>query len=117
MARFELTTQEMLRLVKWTVELNDHLPKTYRPLMSRLINANREVMYTRRITIPAGELAMCWKCLVADLPRLLYLMTRRSKGTVTYRIESGTPALGYTVQLRFAVQEGGSQHDTTPNAH
>ena len=113
MSRFELTPQELMRLVKWTVALNKHLPKKYHEPMSRLINTYREVLYTRQITLSAGELGLRWKCAVADLPTLLYRMTHRSKGTVTYRIGPGTPGVGTTVQLRFAVQEGERQHDTS----
>jgi hypothetical protein len=113
MARFALTSAELLQLVRWTVELNNRLPKKYRNRMSRLINVFREVMYTRKITLPASQLAMYWQCAVADLPRDLYLLTRGSKGAVTYRLESGRPGLGLTVELSFTVTEGGRQYDTS----
>jgi hypothetical protein len=116
MAQFELTTQELLRLINWTLAVKAHIPKKYYRQIDRLLNVKREVLYTRRITIAASELAMHWQCAVADLPKLLYRMTCRSKGRVTYRIEPGTPALGFTVQLRFAVQEG-EMHDATVNQH
>ena len=88
------------------------IPKKYHRQLDRLFNAHREVLYTHRITIASSKLALHWQCAVADLPKLLYRMTCRSKGRVTYRIEPGTPALGFTVQLRFAVQEG-EMHDAT----
>jgi hypothetical protein len=113
MSKLELSPQEMLRLVRWTVELNQHLPKKYREPMSHLMNAYREVLYTRQISIPAGELGLRWQCAVADLPKLLDRMTLRSQGRVTYSIGPGTPGVGTTVQLRFAVQEGERQHDTS----
>ena len=116
MARFELTTQELLRLIDWTLAVKDHIPKKYYRQLDRLFNAYREVLYTQRITIAASELAMHWQCAVADLPKLLYRMTCRSKGRVTYRIEPGSQGLGVTVQLRFAVTLGDT-HDTTPTAY
>ena|SRR2546428_575317 len=117
MARFELNPQEMLQFVRWTLAVNKRLPKKYRDQMSHLINAYREVLYTRQISLSAGELGLRWRCPVSDLPKILYLMTRGSKNTVTFTIGPGTPGVGTTVQLRFTVQEGGSQHDTTPHKH
>ena len=116
MARLEMTTEEILRLVRWTLAVEVHIPKKYHPKVDRLFNAYRQVLYTHRITIAASELAMHWRCAVADLPKLLYRMTCRSKGRVTYRIDPGTPGLGTTIQLRFAVQEG-DMHDVSTNGH
>ena len=115
MARFELNPQEMLQFVRSTLAVNKRLPKKYRDQMSHLLNAYREVMYTQRITIPAGELGLRWRCAVADLPKILYLMTRGSKNTVTFTIGPGTPGVGTTVQLRFAVQEGGTYDASSPS--
>ena len=115
MARFELNPQEMLQFVRSTLAVNKRLPKKYRDQMSHLINAYREVMYTRQITLPAGELGLRWKCAVSDLPKILYLMTRGSKNTVTFTIGPGTPGVGTTVQLRFAVQEGGTYDASSPS--
>jgi hypothetical protein len=109
-----MTTDEMMRLVRWTLKVKDHIPRKYSAKVDRLFNAYREVLYTHRITIAASELALHWRCAVADLPTLLYRMTCRSKGRVTYRIGPGTLGLGTTIQLRFAVQEGGT-HDVSTN--
>lgn len=116
MARFELTTQELLRLIDGTLAVKDRIPKKYHHQLDRLLNAYREVLYAHRITLSSGELALHWQCAVADLPKLLYRMTCRSKGRVTYRIDPGTQGLGFTVQLRFAVQEGGT-YDAAPHTH
>ena len=81
MSRFELNPQEMLQFVRWTLAVNKRLPKKYRDQMSHLINAYREVLYTRQISLSAGELGLRWRCPVSDLPKILYLMTRGSKTT------------------------------------
>ena len=117
MARFELNPQELLRLIDWTLAVKAHIPQKYHRQLDRLLSTHREVLYTRRITIAASELALLWQCAVADLPKILYRMTQRRQSTVSYRFEPGTPALGYTVQLRFAVQEGDRQHDVSTNGH
>jgi hypothetical protein len=117
MARFELTTQELLQLIDWTLAVKARIPKKYHRQLDRLLNAHREVLYTHRITIAAGKLALHWQCAVADLPKLLYRMTCRSKGRVIYRIGPGTPGLGTTVQLRFDVTLGDRQHDATAHPH
>jgi hypothetical protein len=114
MAQFELTTQELLRLIDWTLAVKARIPKKYHRQLDRLFNAYRQVLYTHRITIPSSELALRWQCAEADIPTLLYRMTCRSKGRVSYRIGPGTPGLGNTIQLRFAVQEG-EMHDATTN--
>jgi hypothetical protein len=116
MARFELTTQEMLRFIDWTLAVHARIPKKYHRQLDRLLNTHREVLYTHRITIASSELALHWQCAEADLTTLLYRMTCRSKGRVTYRITPGTQGLGVMVQLRFAVQEG-ETHGATSNGH
>jgi hypothetical protein len=117
MARFELTTQELLQLIDWTLAVKARIPKKYHRQLDRLLSAHREVLYTHRITIASSALALHWQCAEADLTTLLYRMTCRSKGRVTYRITSGTPGLGTTVQLRFDVTLGDRQHDATANQH
>jgi hypothetical protein len=117
MARFELPSAEMLRFIDWTLAVHARIPKKYHRQVDRLLNAHREVLYTHSITIAAGKLALHWQCAVADLPKLLYRMTCRSKGRVIYRIGPGTPGLGTTVQLRFDVTLGDRQHDAAPNGH
>jgi hypothetical protein len=116
MARFELTTQELLQFIDWTLAVHARIPKKYHWQLDRLLNAYREVLYTHCITIFSSELALRWQCAEADLTTLLYRMTCRSKGRVTYRITYGAKGLGNTIQLRFAVQEG-EMHDATTNGH
>ena len=116
MARFELSSEEMLRFIDWTLAVHARIPKKYHRQLDRLFNAYREVLYTHRITLASSELALRWQCAEADLTTLLYRMTCRSKGRVTYRITPGTPGLGTTVQLRFNVTLGDT-HDATVHQH
>jgi hypothetical protein len=116
MARFELTTEELFQLIDWTLAVKARIPKKYHHQLDRLFNAHRQVLYTHRITLSSGELALHWQCAEADLTTLLYRMTCRSKGRVTYRITPGTLGLGTTVQLRFDVTLGDT-HDATTHQH
>ena len=116
MAQFELTTEELFQLIDWTLAVKARIPKKYHRQLDRLFNAYRQVLYTHRITLSSGELALRWQCAEADLATLPYRMTCRSKGRVTYRITSGTPGLDTTVQLRFDVILGDT-HDATAHQY
>jgi hypothetical protein len=90
-------------LIRLTLAVHAGMPQKYRDKLTRLFKCHPEVIETQQLTLSSTELRLLWQCPVAELPRLLHLMTRQRHSRMTYEIQAGPPGLGNTIQLTFTV--------------
>jgi hypothetical protein len=90
-------------VIRLTLAVRAQLPKKYWEKLQLLFKYHPEVIERHQLTLSIAELGTVWHCPIAELPRLLHLMTRPSHGTMTYEIQIGEPGTDDTIQLTFTV--------------
>ena len=101
--RYLSNSTHMQHLIRLTLAVRAQLPKKYQTQLHALFKQYPEVIEMHQLMLSMTELCNLWHCPVAELPRLLHLMTRRSHGTMTYEMQAGSPVMGDTIQLTFTV--------------
>ena len=87
------------------------IPKKYEKKIIALFKAHPQVVETHKIETCTAILGILWRCKAVEVPKLLRLMTARSKGDITYHLGDKQLSFGMPVTITFAISEAVEDQD------
>ena len=102
--------RKMQHLIDMTKAVLARIPKKYEEHLIALFRHFPDASETQTVESTAAYLGLIWHCGPEEVPRLLHLMTVRSRGAMTYRIGDPQCCLGATIQIQLTIDIPGGPH-------